>query len=387
MRRCKVVAALALAVAVLTALPCPAPSCSLCNNLQAPTIREEAAHSGARLILAGTLENARLGVGGSGVTDLHITDILRKDDWLAGRKVVELPRYLAVSDAKNPPRFLVFCDIYKDRLDPYRGVPIKNEETVEYVKKAMALDAKDRSRNLDFFFNYLENSDPEVARDAYLEFAKATDAEIARAAPKLRPEKLREWLKNPQTQQDRLSLYALLLGACGGAGDADLFATMLNDGTTRSTNAFDGLLAGYIRLRPREGWQLAIDTLRGGKRRVEVRIAILRTLRYYHNSQPIESRANVLQAMTAILQQGELADVAVEDLRQWKMWDLTPPVLALYGKKGFDSPIAQRAIVRYALTCKDREDARRFVAERRKAEPDMVQEVEEWLKPAPSLSQ
>jgi hypothetical protein len=371
--------ALVLAGVLLVALPCPAPSCSLCGNLQSPTIREEARLPGARLILAGTLANPRLGPGGSGITEFHVSDVLRKDDWLAGRKVIELPRYLAVSDAKNPPRFLVFCDILKNQLDPYRGVPIKSEETVEYVKKAMALDATDRVRNLTFFFNYLENPDPEVARDAFVEFAKATDADISRVAPKLSADKLRTWLKNPQTPPERLSLYAVMLGACGGAADVELFAKMLGDGTARSADAYDGILAGYIHLRPREGWQLAIDTLRDGSRKLPARLMVLRTLRYYHGSQPAESRDKILQAMKAVLDQGELADVAVEDLRRWQLWDLTPAVLPLYGKKGFDAPITQRAILRYALSCKDRDDAKAFVAQRRKAEAELVQEVEESL--------
>ncbi len=374
-------AALTLALALVAALPCPAPSCSICNNLQAPTFREEARQSGARLILAGTLENPRLGPGGSGTTDLRVTDVLRKDDWLAGRKVVEVPRYLAVSDAKNPPRFLLFCDVFKDRLDPYRGVPVAGAATVDYVKKAMALDPADRAANLSFFFNYLENPDPEVARDAFLEFAKASDAEIARAAPKLSPDKLRGWLKSPQTPPERLNLYALLLGACGTPADADLLAAMLRDGSERSTAAFDGLLAGYIHLRPREGWQLAVDTLSDGKRSLPVRLAAVRTLRFFHGSRPTESRSNVLRAESAILRQGDLADMAVEDLRRWKVWDLTPDVLALYGRTGqpFDAPIMKRAIVRYALSCNGRDDARRFVADRRAAEPDLVRDVEESL--------
>jgi hypothetical protein len=370
---------LVLAGLLLALLPSPAPTCSLCQNYQSPTIREEARLPGARLILAGTLENPRLGPGGSGITELHISAVLRKDDWLAGRKVVELPRYLAVSDAKNPPRFLVFCDVFKNQLDPYRGLPIKGEETVEYVKKAMALDPKDRVRNLTFFFNYLENADPEVARDAFTEFAKATDAEIGQVAPKLSADKLRDWLKNPQTPPERLSVYAVMLGACGVPADADFFAKMLNDGTARSVAAYDGLLAGYIHLRPREGWQLAVDTLRDGKRNLQERLMVLRTLRFYHGSQPAESKPRIVQAMKAVLDQGELADVAVEDLRRWQIWDLTPAVLPLYGKKGFDAPIMQRAIMRYALSCKDRDDAKAFVAQRRKAEAELVQEVEETL--------
>src|SRR5262249_38386991 len=119
-------------------------------------------------------------------------------------------------------------------------------------------------------------------------------------------------------------------------------------------------------------WQLAVDTLRDGKRNLQARLMVLRTLRYYHGSQPAESRANILRGMKAVLDQGELTDVAVEDLRRWQLWDLTPAVLSVYGKKGFDAPIMQRAILRYALSCKERDDAKAFVAARRQAEGELV---------------
>jgi hypothetical protein len=82
----------------------------------------------------------------------------------------------------------------------------------------------------------------------------------------------------------------------------------------------------------------------------------------------------------AILAQGELADLAIEDLRRWQMWDLTREVLTLYPKKGFhDVPLMQQAIVRYALTCEDAA-CRPFLEERRRAEPEVVREVEEQLR-------
>jgi hypothetical protein len=378
MRCLKPAAWFILAVALLSALPCPAPSCSLCNNLQAATIREEASQSGARIILAGTLESPRVAAGGNGSTDLRITDVLRKDDWLAGRKIVEIPRYLPVSDSKNPPRFLVFCDLFKGKLDPYRGVPIARAETVDYVKKVMALDPKDRAGSLPFYFNYLENPDPEVAADAFLEFAKSSDAEISRVGPKLSAARLHGWLENPQTDARRLGLYAVLLGCCGGPADAKFLAAKLNDGSERSIGAYDGLLAGYIRLQPREGWALATNAL-SGNNSLQVKLGVVRTLRFYQASQPAEYHDQILRAEGIVLRQADMADMAVEDLRRWRMWDLTPAVLASYGTKGFDAPIMQRAIVRYALSCKEREDAQKFVAALRKTQAELVDEVEESL--------
>jgi hypothetical protein len=101
-------------------------------------------------------------------------------------------------------------------------------------------------------------------------------------------------------------------------------------------------------------------------------------VRMYHGWKPKESRDDVLKSLAAMVAQGELADVAIEDLRRWHMWDLTPDVLALYGKKGFDAPIMQRTIVRYGLSCKE-ETAAKFIAERRRGEPELVKEVEDSL--------
>lgn len=369
------------ATTLLAALPCPAPSCSLCPlglQNQAPTFRQEAAQASARLILYGTLGNPQIKGGGNGSTDLNIQTILRDDPSLTNKKKLELPRYVPVSDPKNPPRFLVFCDVFQDKLDPYRGIPIKEPAAVDYLKKSLALDPKDRAGNLLFFFDYLDAADPEVARDAFLEFSKATDQEIGQVAPRLSAERLRKWLEDPKTPVERLGLYAFLLGGCGHVRDAALLRSLLKDTSERVVNAYDGILSGLIHLDPKEGWNWLHATLRDGKTPLPVRLAVVRTLRFYHGWQPQETRPQVLAALAGMLAQGELADLAVEDLRRWKMWDLTTQVLALNGQKGFDAPLMQRALVRYALSCDDG-TCRQFVAGRRRHDPEMVKEVQESL--------
>jgi hypothetical protein len=71
--------------------------------------------------------------------------------------------------------------------------------------------------------------------------------------------------------------------------------------------------------------------------------------------------------------------MAIEDLRQWKVWDLTPQVLAQFDRKGVTSELVQRAILRYALQA-PQEAAAAFVAEQRSRDPNRVKEVEEALK-------
>jgi len=78
--------------------------------------------------------------------------------------------------------------------------------------------------------------------------------------------------------------------------------------------------------------------------------------------------------------------MAIEDLRRWQWWELTPTVLAQYGKPTHAAPLMKRAIVRYALCC-PQPVAAEFVKARRLAEPQLVETVEESLefeKPLPT---
>lgn len=359
----------------------PLRACSLCEGggFQSPTFRQEAALSTARLILHGTIANPRTGGGLSGQTDFHIKTVLRDHPAIKGKTTLVLSRYLPISDPDHPPQYILFCDVDGSKIDPYRGVLVRGARTVEYVKKALALTDRDPVANLAFFFGYLEDGDTEVARDAFLEFAKATDTQIARVAARLDAARLRGWLQDPKTPPQRLSVYALLLGGSGQAADAALLRELLDSKEERYLNAADGLLAGYLHHKPREGWQLLQDILADGRKPLLQRIAVLRTLRYFHGAQPKESRPQIVRAMKALLVQGELADLAIEDLRRFGIWDLTADVLALYGRKGYDSPLMSRAIVRYALCCTPTPPTQAFLTARRAAEADLVKEVEEGL--------
>jgi hypothetical protein len=359
-------------------LPCPALACSLCGGgLQGPTFRLDAAQPSARMILYGPIQN-----GAGTTTDLTVEEVLRSNAALGDRKTVALGKYLPVNDPKDPPHYLVFCDVDKSgKPDPYRGVLLRGPDALDYVKKVLALDAKDAAGRLKFYFEYLENKDKAVAQDAFLEFARSTDQEIGQAAGQLSAEKLRTWLKaDAPTPPERLSLYAFLLGACGGDADADFLLSQLKKDDERIVNAYDGFLGGYIQLRPKDGWKMADAITRDGRQPLPIRLSVVRTVRMFHGWKPKETHDDVLRCLQGMLAQGELADIAVEDLRRWQMSELTGEVLSLYGKKGFDAPLMQRAIVRYAVSRAPNDDAaRQFVAERRKKEPDLVKEVEESL--------
>jgi hypothetical protein len=358
----------------------PALPCSLCSGQRSKTLREDAAL--AKLIICGTLANPRPtfdkdGLTTGGTTELHIRSVLKSDPFLVGQTTVVLPRYVPC-DPPNPAEYVVFCDIANGRLDPYRGIPIRSREFLNYLQGDIALDPRDSTKSLLYFFTYLDHPDSAIADDAFLEFAKAGDHEIGKLAGRLDAGKLRAWVQDPRTTSPRLNLYGFLLGACGEARDADLLRSLVLKADDTTQGALSGLLSGYICLRPIDGWELALRLLHDTQQPYSRRMAVLGALRFYHGWKPAESRQPLLRCLGELVGQGDMADLAIEDLRRWQLWDLTGNVLAQFGKPTHSAPIMRRAIVRYALSCSDQE-AKDFVASLKSREPELVADVEESL--------
>ena len=369
---------LAAGVAITLAVPVLAHACSLCTPLWGKrTWRQETAS--AKLVIYGALANPRLPgtpADSAGATDVHIEQVVKSHPFITGKKVVTIPRWLPV-DSKAPPKYLIFCDIFRDALDPYHGSPIKSPAAIDYLRGAIALEPADRVKQLAYFAGYLDHADAEVVADAFLEFAKADDADVAQVAKSLDPVRLRKLVTDPQTPADRLSLLAYLLGACGGPADADLLAGLLRQPDERVRSAYSGVLAGYVLLRPTEGWKFAYALLGDSKRPYPERGAVVSTLRFFHATRP-DARREVLHGMALILPQGDMADMAFEDLRKWQWWDLTTEALAQFPKKSHSSPLVRRSIVRYALAC-PKPEAKEFVVAVRRSDPELVKDVEESL--------
>jgi hypothetical protein len=381
MRRWTTCGLTALALAALMSLN-SAPACSLCDGAlrSQTTFRQE--FEQAKIVLYGTLANPQFKPGaapGTGTTEFRVDKVIKSDPALAGRNKLELPKYIPVLDMKNPPKYVVFVSVKDNQLNPYHGRLAKSDSVLSYLKGVQDLRGKDRTQQLLYFFKYLDSADDTVSQDAFLEFAQCNDKEIGDIAKHLPAEKLRAWLKDSKTPSERLGLYAFLLGAGGNDKDAAaLLRQMIEHTDGRTGPALDGLLSGYINLKPREGWDLAAALLADAKKPLTERFAVARTLRFYHAWKAAETQKEVLRCLAVMVQDGEIADIAIDDLRQWKMWDLTKEILAVYEKPSHASPIARNNIIRYALCCTQPE-AERFVAALSQRDPELVAQVRESL--------
>ncbi|MBI3408310.1 MAG: hypothetical protein HY040_08135 [Planctomycetes bacterium] len=379
-----------LRFAILTALlgwlwcSTQAPACPFCAENRGPTLIGE--FEQADMVLFGTLKNPKLGDGGlgQGTTDLEIEVVLKDHEFIKGKKVITLPRY--VNQLKN--KFLVFCEVYKGKADSYRGVEVlPDSDIIKYLQGALERKSKTEEERLRFCFEYLNSPDAEVSQDAYREFAKAEYKEYANMARKLPADTIAGWLRDEKTPAYRYGLYASLLGHCGNAEHAKLLRSMIDDPEKYKSSGIDGLLAGYMILEPKEGLALVTSILSDGKNDFQLRYPALRTLRFLWDQRPdlVESK-KILGCMGLILQSGDMADFAIEDLRKWKRWEFTEQILDLYGKKSHDVNTVKRSIVRYALRSPEPR-ATSFIQEQRRLNNTWVNDLDEILNlddPAPA---
>jgi hypothetical protein len=335
----------------------------------------------ASMVLYGSFANGKPDPNdlGGGTSDFRIDAVIKKHDILGDQKVITLPRYVPPSD-KNT-KFLVFCDVFKGKIDPYRGVPVQaDSDMVKYLTSAQAVKDKDVSARLRFYFDYLDNKEIEISNDAYKEFGNADYKDYRDMAKKLPADKLVGWLKDPNTPTFRYGLYASMLGHCGTDKDAKVLRAMLEDPQKRISTGVDGVLAGYVMLKPKEGMEHLRGILKDAKKEFMLRYAALRAARFFWDSRPdLLDKKDLVDGVCQLLEQSDIADLAIEDLRRWNRWEVSDRVLVLQDKSGFDIPIVRRAILRYALSCPEKKAAE-FVNQYRKRDPEMVKDAEELLK-------
>lgn len=374
---------LLLVVLALTLIAVPAPACPFCNQ-QGQTMTGEI--NQASMVLYGTLANARPNTKGNdgfdGATDLNIEIVVKPHEILGGKKSLTLNRYLPL-EQPGKYKYLVFCDVFKGKIDPYRGLAVKaDSDMATYLKGVQDLKTEKQPKRLRFFFDYLDNADVEISNDALKEFANADYKDYSDMAKSLPPDKIAGWLKDPKTPAFRYGLYASLLGHCGKAEHAALLRSMLEDPEKRVASGVDGILAAYTMLKPAEGFDYIKSTLKDGKKEFLVRYAALRAIRFFWDYRPdLVSKADSAAAAAILLDQNDISDLAIEDLRKWERWELADRILGLQKTAAFEVPIVRRAILRYALAAaKASPAAAAYVAEQRKKDAQAVADAEELLK-------
>lgn len=370
---------IAIAAVLLLAVP-HADACTFCgDNIRTKlTLRMQFAQ--AKAVVYGTLKNPRFDPKtDEGFTDLHAKAVLKDDAARGNQNVLVLSAYLPVI-GDTPAEYIAFCAVANGKLDANFGIPA-TAAVVDYLKGAARLNDADAPTRLAFFFKHLNSTDVTVAADAFIEFARANDADIVKSAKQFDAAVLRKLIVDEKTPSERLGVLAFLLGVCGTPADAAFFANTLKQSPLpeRVRESFGGLLAGYVLLAPKDGWAFTARVLGDEKESFAVRLSCINTVRFFQATRGADCKAEVLKCCAVLLPHGDFADQAIEDLRRWAYWDLSADVFAQFGKPTHSAPIVKRCIVRYALCCPT-DDAKKFIASVKQSDPKLVAAVEEQLK-------
>jgi hypothetical protein len=386
----KLLLAACAAAGLLVALPAPAPACPFCPSAGQTLLGEV---NQAHLIVFGTLSNAQRDPNefGKGTTDLDIEVVVKDHEYLKGKKKITLPRYVP-PDPKNKSKHLIFCEIYKGELDPYRGEAVPPDSQIAtYLKGAIELKDKDVPTRLAYFFKHFSSPDWAVSGDAFQEFSNAEYKYVRAAAPKFDPDQVLKMLKDPATSIARLGLLGLVFGHCGkGEAHARALRAMIDDPKVKQATGLDGLLAGYVLLDPKEGLAFLAATVKDPKEDFLVRYAALRCLRFFWEyREDVLKKPDIVAAVLPLVDQPDIVDLAVEDLRKWEQWDLAPKLIGLFDKPTHDASIIQRSIIKYALSAPaSHKECAAFLAKLRADEKqaERVRDLEQLLeleKPRP----
>jgi hypothetical protein len=293
-------------------------------------------------------------------------------------KVIKVPRVIDL-DPKKERRMVLGYDIFNGKVDAFAGFWIDpSSDMPKYLAGLLNSTAKNTPHRLRHCAKYLGSSDPEIAQDVVLEFARAEYSDYRDVARNLSPSTLMALLRDPGVPLSRKGLYATLLGHCGGREDAAVLPTLLAIPELEGSGR-DGLLIGYVLLNPTVGWKHVEDTCLNESVPFMRRYGALRAARFFWRERPdVISHERIVAILRPLLDQSDIADLLIEDLRKWKKWDETDRILALWDRKSHDLPIIRRTILRYALSC-PMPAAKAFLNGRRATDPQSVKDVEELL--------
>lgn len=363
-------------------------ACPFCGSAQGDTLVKQA--QSARFVVYGTPSNSQTHKDADGndvsSTDFTIEDVIKSDTFVKDKKKLVLQRFIPPTGGTQPDKLIVFCDVVNDQADAYLYLTTKDGALAKYLKESLKLDETDIPKRLRFYFDYLDSLDTEISGDSFKEFAKADYGEVVKMIKQYgnvdMKQRLKNWFKDPNTPVFRYGLFGLMLGLYGDKADGETFLELLNDPEKSLLTGVDGILAGYILADKDHGWPYTKQLVATPQNEFNKRYAGLRTMRFLYETHMGHVPAEELLDTLAIqLDQSDIADMVIEDLRRWKQWKYTDRIIALRDRETHRQPLVQRAILRYAVSCpQDKHPtAVAFVEEIKRKDPAKVKEAMEML--------
>lgn len=336
----KLAFALAIPLLMVAVKVAPAETCPFCSAVS-QTLRQEMESMDAVAI-------AKIVKGTETETDaeFELVSVIRGENLI---KVSQLARMNYFGKAPEGTQFLVMG---VDPPDLLWSSPLPvSEKAIEYVKTVVKLP-EDSLKRIEFYHDYLENSEALLARDAYDEFASAPYEDLKKLKPKLKREQLLEWIEDTSLPPDRKRLYLVLLGICGKPEDAKLLEGMLRSEDPNKRAGLDAMIACYVTLLGDDGLKLIDELfLENKKSQYADTYAAIMALRFHGTDGGIISKERVLKSMQLILLRPELADLVIPDLARWEDWSQIDRLVELFKTADEKSSWVRVPVINYLRAC------------------------------------
>jgi hypothetical protein len=359
--------------------------CPGCSIIRGDRLAERVAKAG--LVVHGAFSNPRqLPDPGpdepSSLTDMRVLKVIKPHPALGKQTETQVSAYIAGAKQK-PTEYVMFADVKEKQILPFDGIPVDGNGLIEYLQGAVAAQKLPVSDRIGFFFKYLDHANDDISRDAYMEVSIPSFQDVASAKKHYDPEKVQKMLRDPKVQPYKIGLLGMLTGICGRKEDAEVLRQLITDKEKRPMSGLDGLIAGYCLLEKEKGVALVLDFLTAKEVDFSVRYAALRiTTQFLLKDYPVKDKKILFDKLGAIVDKGEMGDLAIDELRKAEVWDYAKKVFAAYDSQDAeikDNQFIKRAAIRYGLKCPGPE-AKAFIERVRKDAPSRVSYEEENLR-------
>ncbi len=278
--------------------------------------------------------------------EFEMTSIIRGD------KLIRVNQKARMNYFGKAPEGTQFLVMGVDPPDLLWSSPLPvSERAIEYVKTIVKLP-EDPLKRIEFYHDYLEHSEALLARDAYDEFASAPYDDLKKLKPKLKREKLLEWIEDTSLPPDRKRLYLVLLGISGKAEDAKFLETLLRSEEPNKRAGLDAMIACYVTLLGDDGLKLVDELFLANKKsQYADTYAAIMALRFHGTDGGIISKDRVLKSMQLILQRPELADLVIPDLARWEDWSQIDRLVELFKTADEKSSWVRVPVINYLRAC------------------------------------
>lgn len=319
-------------------------ACPFCNAVS-QTLRQEMSVMDAVVIATAVdRENARNEETGEVL--MRVEKVLKGDSLV---KVGQEVNAIYYGDVKTGRTFML------SGVDPpnmqWSCLPL-SPRAEAYLMKVTKLAGEDDVTRLRFYYDYLQDEETMLSRDAYDEFAIAPYSAVKELAPEIDHAELVSWINDPEATVDRRRLYLTMLGVCGDEKDLPMLEEQLRSTQKSTRSGLDALVACYLTLSGEKGLTVIDELfLKNSKAPYADTYAAIMAIRFHGTEGDVIARSALVESLHHVLDRKDLADLVIPDLARWSDWSQIDKMKQLFLEADPDNNWVRVPVVNYLRAC------------------------------------